>query len=379
MTVQGLPYLIVTMDYATTCAGTCPTCVLGKAERLETGPASTVEAISIGMKAAAAHYGYVETLAVGIGRANVLILPHSSIAEIVEILEIAKREFKYGSIIAEISTSLIGKIEPQIERAKKLAIALEGIGVDARFVVVGNTALVSEKYWANLDQFLGAMEEFRGGRKVEDNGDILQLALSVESLPNPEKLVSRMIGYGFPINVAWAPGHDRGARSEEGLKRLEDWLTDFYGLSITHGLDSSLVNRIGAAVDDAMPTLTEAAQHAARSSEAIVYISPDGQWHNGLFTALAEMDPVRFDPVPTDKTMAGVSARELRQFMTNPACAACPFTGPCVSAGGHKIAQIALRNFTQGTTTCPNGLQKSFAKATQAKTNNSREAVHAFS
>jgi hypothetical protein len=307
------------------------------------------------------------------------MLPHSSITEIVEILEVAKREFKYGSIIAEISTSLIGKIEPQIARAKELATALEAIGIDARFVVVGNTALVSEKYWANLDHFLGAMEEFRGGRTVEDNGDILQLALSVESLPDPGKLAARMTNYRFPINVAWAPGHDHGARSEDGLGRLQEWLADFYDLSIAHGLDSSLVNRVGAAVDMAMPSLTEAAQQAARSSEAIVYISPDGHWHNGLFTALAEMDPIRFDPVPSNKTMAGVSARELRQFMTNPACAACPFVGPCVSAGGHKIAQIALRNFARGTQICPNGLQKAFARATQRKTSNSCEAVHAFS
>jgi hypothetical protein len=331
------------------------------------------------MKTAAAHYDYIETLAVGVGRANVLALPHSSIAEIVEILQVAKQEFNHGSIIAEISTSLIGKIEPQIDRAKELANALNKIGVDARFVVVGNTALVSEKYWANLDQFLGAMGEFRGGREIDDNGDILQLALSIESLPNPDKITSRMTGYRFPINLAWAPGHDRGARTEEGLLRLQDWLAEFYDLSIAHGMDSSLVTRVSAAVDIAMPTLTEAAQHAARSSEAIVYISPDGQWHNGLFTALAEMDPVRFDPVSKNKTMAGVSARELRQFMTNPACAICPFIGPCVSAGGHKIAQIALRNFHQGTNVCPNGLQKSFAKATQLKTNNSREAVHAFS
>lgn len=379
MTIKGLPYLIVTMDYATTCAGTCPTCVLGKAERLETGPASSVEAISAGMKAAAAHYDFADTLAVGIGRANVLMLPHSSVAEIVHILQVAKREFKYGSIIAEISTSLIGKIEPQIGRAKELASALEAIGVDARFVVVGNTALVSEKYWANLDQFLGAMEEYRGGRTTEDNGDILQLALSVESLPDPMKLVARMTDYRFPINLAWAPGHDYGARSEAGLERLQDWLAAFYDLSIIHGLDSSLVNRVNAAVDIAMPTLTEAAQHAARSSEAIVYIAPDGRWHNGLFTALAEMDPIRFDPVPMNRTMAGVSARELRQFMTNPACTACPFVGPCVSAGGHKIAQIALRNFAQGTQICPNGLQKAFARATHRKTDSSREVAHAFS
>jgi hypothetical protein len=343
------------------------------------GPASTVEAITKGMKTAAAHYDYAETLAIGIGRANVLMLPKNSIAEIVEILQVAKREFQYGSIIAEISTSLIGKIEPQIERAKELAKALDEIDVDARFVVVGNTALVSEKYWANLDHFLGSMEEFRGGRTIEDNGDILQLALSVESLPDAKNLAARMTGYRFPINIAWAPGHDRGARSAEGLQKLEEWLAEFYDLSIAHNLDSSLVNRIGTAIDVAMPSLTEAAQHAARSSEAIVYISPDGQWHNGLFTALAEMDPIRFDPVPNNKTMAGISARELRQFMTNPACAICPFVGPCVSAGGHKIAQIALRNFSTGTTTCPNGLKKSFAKASHSKINNPREAVHAFS
>jgi hypothetical protein len=363
--IAAIDYLIVAMDYATTCAGICPTCVLSKVERAVSTPASTLAAIEAGMKSSGAAYEKAGTLAVTIGRANVLALPETSIDEIVTIMRFARENYRFDHILAEISTSLIGKIDLQIERAKRITQALNAEGIESRFVVVANTALHSDKYWANLDRFLTEMEDLRGGREEQKNGDILQLALAIDSLPEPEELVARFSGYGFPINLAWAPSHDCGAQDIEGLARLEDWLAQFYDLSIRFGLDSSIVFRIDNAVRRNITDLMEAVKNAERSSEAVVYIDQDGNWHNGLFTALAEMDPVRFDRLAEGRTMAGTSAREIRKIITNPACSSCPYIGPCVSAGGHKIGLIALRNHNGGTTVCPSGLRKTFERSQQ--------------
>lgn len=341
--------------------------MLGKAERLEKTPATSVDLIKEGMKSAAQSYTHAKILAVGIGRANVLSLPEESITEIVEILQYAKNTFDHDKIISEVSTSLIGKLDHQIDRAKAISLATAKIGVEAKFVVVGNTALVSEKYWNNLHRFLRSMEEFRGGSEIDENGDILQLALSSESLPDPQKLAGRVKDYRFPINIAWAPGHDHGSSDPEKLQNVGNWLADFYELGDELGLDSSLNFRIDGVVDLEVTSITEAVKQVQRSSEAIVYLKQDGSWHNGLFTALAEMDPVRFDKIVPGRTMAGISPKELRSFISNDACVQCPFIGPCISAGGHKIAQITLRNYVSGTNVCPSGLLKCFEKSQQRK------------
>lgn len=375
MTISPIDYLIVAMDYATTCAGTCPTCVLTKVERDFAAPASSVESILNAMRKAGAAYEHAGTLAVGIGRANVLALPESSIAEIVDIMEGARSAFAFDKIIAEISTSLIGKIEAQIDRAKKLSLALAERGFESRYVIVANTALSSEKYWGNLDRFLTEMEDFRGGRMEEGNGDILQLALAVDSLPDVTQLANRFKAYGFPINLTWAPGHDKGAADLQSLERLGLWLAAFYSHAVELGLDASIVTRIDNAMSQGVTSMMTGSRHAERSSEAVVYLSPDGNWHNGLFTALAEMDPVRFDPASERQTMAGTSPKELRQIMANPACRTCPYIGPCVSVGGHKIGLIALRQHEKGTSVCPSGLKHCFALAEERIANGEQAHV----
>lgn len=365
MTQNAVDYLIVAMDYATTCAGTCPTCVLTKDERSLKEAASTVKAVSRGLKTAAEEYAHIGTLAIGIGRANVLSLPETSIKDIVKILNCAKQVFPFEKIMCEVSTSLIGKIDNQITRAQRISQETSKIGVETKFVVVGNTALVSEKYWKNLDQFLRAMEEFRGGRDIDDNGDILQLALSSDSLPDPEVLAQRVKDYRFPINIAWAPGHDRGARNEKNLAKIGEWLGQFYDASQIFNLDCSLNNRVDTVMSLRTNNIPSAVEQTIQSSKSIVYIDQEGEWHHGLFTVLAEMDPVRFDPIRSGKTMIGISPKEIRSLITNEACKQCPFVGPCISSGGHKIAQITLRNYLNGTTVCPSGLRGCFERSEQ--------------
>lgn len=376
---MDIPYLIVATDYATTCSGTCPTCVLTAMERKRSYPSTNAETIIGALKSAARSYGKIGTLALGIGRANVLDLPETSIGEIGRIVAGAATCFDHDDMVVEISTSLVGKIDRQIARAKAIVEASSQWNCDVRFVVVTNTALHSEKYWRNVDTFYEAMADMRGGSEKDDSGDIIQLALSVDSLPAPKDLAARVERYRSPVNLTWAPAFDRGLTAPDSLSRLEHWIGEWFRITDALDIDSSLVNRIRQNLPMADVGMPEAVAHATESSRAIVYVSPDGSWHNGLFTVLAEMDPIRFDPQAPAAGMAGTDPRALRKFLTNPSCAACEFSNACIASGSHRIGMIALRQFPGGTDDCPSGLRTAFASASMEGNASAGRSQHGHS
>jgi hypothetical protein len=375
---KDIPYLIVATEYATTCSGTCPTCVLTKDERLRAFPATTAAKLAAGFCEAAASYGRADTLALGIGRANVLDLPARSVREIGEIVTSAAGAFDHREMVVEISTSLVGKIDRQIARAKEiLAASAEWPCDDVRFVIVANTALHSEKYWRNVDAFYHAMADLRGGADVDHSGDIVQLALASDSLPDPSVLAARIGGYRSPVNLTWAPAFDRGLDTgESALVRMGEWIESWYALTSDGVVDSSLVNRVRQSMGMMDSGMREAAQHADESGRAVVYVATDGTWHNGLFTVLAEMDPVRFDPIAGGRAMSGTDPRELRRFLTNPACSGCEFSNACIASGSHRIGMITLRQFPDGTESCPSGLRAAFASASRERNSSAGRLSH---
>lgn len=374
MTGRHIPYLIVATDYATTCSGTCPTCVLSKEERLRPMPATTPDLMLKGMRDAAQTYDDVETLAVGIGRANVLDLPESSIADIGQVATGVMGLFGQRETLLEISTSLVGKIDRQIDRAKAILHASIAWDCDVRFVVVANTALHSDKYWKNVESFLSEIERERGEGDEDGNGDILQLALSLDTLPDPAELAARVAYQKAPMNLTWAPAFDRGLETVGALGRMTEWIGEWYRFTADNGMDSSLVNRIRQSMRMMDSGLKEAAEHARTSAAAVVYVRPDGRWHNGLFTVLAEMDPVRFDPDADGADMAATTPRELRRLLSNPACADCPFVNACIASGSHKIGLMSLRRFPAGTEDCPSGLRGAFEAAWKDREDTGRRA-----
>lgn len=363
-----LPYLIVAIDYALNCHGTCPTCVLNAAERAAAAPVTTPARVEAALRDVAGRYGRIGTLALGIGRGNVLTLGEDSIGDIVEISRSARNFFDAEDVILEISSSLIGKIEPQIDRARRVAAACQRDGVDARFVIVGNTALSSAKYWANLDHFLRTMQTDRGNE--DGAGDILQLALSLDCLPEVEILTDLVGEYHFPVNLTWAPAFDRLAGDERALERLGAWLADFYSAFQPRGLDASLVTRVHQALERVPSGIVEMVHHVQRSADAVIYVAPDGRWHQGLFTILAEMDPVRFDP-QSSRSAGGSFAiatnpgKDISRLMRNPACSRCPFLAQCVASGAHQVGLITLRRHPAGTSVCPSGLRPTFEEASR--------------
>ncbi len=362
--------LIVALDYATACAGQCPTCVLDQGERGSRLPAISPAVAKNAFDVASDVYGRVGYLALGVGRANVLDLPNA-VSDVMAMAGSAKAAFSPEQLTVEVSTSLVGKIDRQLVAGQKLAAAAERADIDLRFVVVANVALHQDRYWANLDTFLRAMEAGRGGSDRDGAGDVLQLSLSSRHLPPVDDLIDRIGRYRFAINLLWTPFFDAGARHEADLAHLEDWVSQFHDAAAACGLDANIVTRTRNALASHGQSIAQVVEHAREGERAVIYVGSNGAIHDGLFTILAEFDPVRYDPLSHShngrSSAAADDARGFARLMRNPACASCPHLGSCITGGMHRIALTTLRHHPHGTTVCPAGIRRTFDHALKAK------------
>jgi hypothetical protein len=329
-----------------------------------------VETAVAAIETIAPMYPSIGHLALGVGRGNNLLLPHETIADYLEIAAAAERSMTFDDGVMEISTSLVGKVQPQIQRATEIINAFRAAGrrMDPRFVVVANTALASPQYWENLDLFLTSMESARGGRR-DGTGDIMQLNLATDSLPSVKSLCEVLGVYRFPINLAWTPAFDAGSKSEEGLAAITSWIGEFHAEARRMGLDTNVVNRIDAAISSGIGTIPEAVANVVGSASNTIYVAPNGEWHEGFASVLAEMDPVRYDPHSARETgrakVIGDMRSEVSRISRNGACMNCNHLPLCIATGAHKIGLIALRRHPNGTAACPSGMRAAFDAAVE--------------
>ncbi len=370
--VEAVPELVVAMDYTGTCRGTCPTCVLSLAERRSEAPLMTVASIEAGLARVAGAYPHVGSLFLTLGRGNTLVLPETSIDALIAVAQAAEAAVDYRHAAMEMSTSLVGRLEPQIDRAKAIMDRFQASGtdVDPRFLVVANTALSSAPYWRNIDRFLTEIEAYRGGRSVDGNGDIILLNVGIDSLPDVGWLEQFLCDYRFPVNLGWVPTFDQAAGDPNKLQVLARWLADFDAMAERLGLDANITNRAGPAMTNGAAGLDSLVHQIDRSIASIVYITADGHWHRGFNTLLADMDPVRFDPdaprVAGQAQMVDNPRRDIARLMRNPACRACPHMGPCIAGGAYKLGLLTLRRHPGGTDVCPSAMNLVFERRSHA-------------
>lgn len=365
--------LVVAMDYTGTCRGTCPTCVLSLDERRAERPLMTVDAIEAGLRALSASYSEIDRLYLGLGRGNTLALGEDSIDALLEVARAARRHLAYRCGVMEISTSLVGRLDPQIDRARLILDRFAAAGevdIDPRFMVVANTALSSAPYWRNIDAFLTATEAHRGGRTIDGNGDIILLNVGIDSLPDIDWLASFLRDYRFPVNIGWVPTFDQAAADPDRLAILAGWLADFHAMAVDLGLDANIVNRTRDALANGESGLDGLINQTEMSAASLVYLTGDGAWHEGFTSIIAEMDPIRFDPaaprIGGQRRMVADARRDVARLMRNPACRACPHLGPCVAGGTYKLGLLTLRRHPRGTDVCPSAMNLVFERRTHA-------------
>lgn len=374
--IDQMETLILNIDYTGNCIGSCPGCVLSKSERKDNRPFLTPSQIEVAMEDIAPNYGKIGLMAIGLGRGNTLTLDEEIVTtDILKIAKTASRLFDFEEGCFEMSTSLLGKVDDQIRRAKNMVDFFEEsqTGFDPRFVIVANPALKSPKYWDKIDEFLTSLNDYRGNK--DGSSDILIFNLAADALPDLNWLEDFVSNYHFPVNIIWAPGYDKALSDANGIKNLSDWLIGFYDIAKRLDLDNNLINRIRSTAhfsDMDIPSITS---HLEGSSKSLLFISRDGNWHEGLFSVLGDLDPVRFDPKPNKlatnddnphKKLVAIPKKEMSDLLRIKTCRSCPYLRQCVASGAYKGGLLALnnlpKNFSKSTDICPAAIRPLFER-----------------
>jgi len=362
------PLMILNIDYAGRCAGACPVCALSHSERHSDRAFLSPDQVIAGF-AAARQRGHhrMETLVIGVGRGNMLGLGETIVEDLATIARAASDHFLFDEGLIEISTSVMGRIEDQITRAEQILDHFDRLnlghnrGLDARFVVVANTAQTSDSYWKHLQKFLDHLSQRRGGLDCDGSGDVLLLNLSLGHLPPILPLIERLRHYRFPVNVTWAPTLDPAARDPAAIQQLEHWLADWHQAMRQHGMDGSLVTRAAEGWAHRHSDRDALEAQLNGNGAVLLFIDKTGQLHQGFSSVSADMDPIRFASGIGDATgglrMVSSPREELAQLLRWPACRGCEHLAGCVISGAHKTALLTIAGLKPDASLCPSGMR----------------------
>lgn len=359
--------LVVNVDYVGSCSGSCPVCALSDEERASTRPFLTPGQVqNVFRQIHQRGYVLCEDLVLAMGRGNMLDVGDDIIEQLNAVAADAVNWFSFERGLMEISTSLMGKLSEQIERAERIIERFRQAdhGIQPRFTIVANAANTSPSYWRHLRQFTDHMAAVRGNR--DGDGDILLINLSLGHLPPVDKLIEYLDGYRSPINLTWAPMLDAAGDKPEAYEELENWLAAWYAAASASDLDSSLVNRTRECMAfDAMDT-DELKLHMMSHGNKLLYVDSSGMLHHGFTSICADMDPVRFQQVPVQDQngsmrMIASPDQELAELLKFSACRGCAHLKSCVVSGSYKIALLNDQRLPRRSHACPSGMRSVFA------------------
>lgn len=138
---------------------------------------------------------------IGFGRGNLLSMNKESIDELLSLMSECEGILDNAHITFEVSTSLIGKIDKQINQAKYMLEKNKNI----YFNVVINSEVTSEKFWNNWEDFRVANMAIRDNLQLEESGDILVLNVNPKQLPDMNFIYEKVKNVPSPVNISMFP------------------------------------------------------------------------------------------------------------------------------------------------------------------------------
>ncbi len=118
--MEEMEKLIINTEFFLQCHGSCSGCFLSVEERQSTSV--YYDQVLSGLSLLASQYKEVkiDELIIGFGRGNVLNLSDKHLDKLLELINYVESNFIYNKVIFEVATSLIGKLDRQLESAKYL-------------------------------------------------------------------------------------------------------------------------------------------------------------------------------------------------------------------------------------------------------------------
>lgn len=348
--------LIINMEYFLQCFGHCSGCFLTTEERLEENIYKNT--LLLPLLNLSKKYKEVECehLVIGLGRGNILNLSYQSLEEMLSFISKIETLFKYKKITFEISTSLIGKIELQIEKALFL---LEN-NKNIYFNLVINSELTSPSFWSNIHKFYKSTSSYRiNNWGLKDNyGDILVLNINPDNLPDINFIEAFTSSYGSPINISIFPFEREII--EENIEKLNEWSYTLWKKLKNKDLNikNYLINLKNSNIEQNLESFNEYQYHTEKS---YYFIDKMGKITNGSLSIMGEVDKTRL----LEKFNLKININEAYISMQkHKICRLCPYQKECLLSGSY-LNFMANKNKNYNGNSCLSGYKNIFTAFTE--------------
>lgn len=316
---------IINTEYFFQCAGSCSGCFLTDEEKNSTSIYK--DNILNAFKNIHKTLEKKEELVIGIGRGNLLNLSYTQLDNVLDLIKWAEDNFKYDKITFEISTSLIGKIELQIEKALYLLEKSQKNNV--YFNAVLNSEITSQKFWQNVKQFFNATENHRKSKgMLDDTGDILVLNINPNKLPDLDFFKDFLKTHYSPVNVALFP-FEQNKISDEKMKQLINWTKDLY--EVLKDKDFNMKNFI-TSISQYEYDVESLFAHYNGTKNSYIFVYKTGEITQGSLSIMGEVDNIRL----LNKYNLNANIQQaFTKMQKRKSCQLCPVQKECLYSGAY--------------------------------------------
>lgn len=277
---------IINTEYFFQCAGSCSGCFLTNEEKNSTNIYK--DNILKALSKISENLNSQEELIIGIGRGNLLTLSYAQIDDLLNVIKWCEDNFTYKKITFELSTSLIGKIDTQIEKA--LYILNKNKNNNIYFNTVLNSEITSQKFWGNVKTFFQTTEKYRIEQGLsDDTGDILVLNINPNKLPDLKIFKEFLKGHYSPVNIALFP-FEKNNISNEKMLYLIEWTKELY--EVLKNKDFNMKNFIESISSYEYDT-ESIFSHYEGTKNSYIFVYKTGEITNGSISIMGEVDYIR--------------------------------------------------------------------------------------
>lgn len=345
---------IVNTELFLQCHGSCAGCFLSSEERLE--ETTYIENIKLPLLDLLERNKNKEFthFIIGFGRGNLINMSSSSKKKLLELMQECEEIISPSLITYEVSSSLIGKIDFQIQEA----VALIKKNPRIYFNIVINSEITSKQFWLNWQKFYDATTEERKSWGFSDNwGDILVLNINPSKLPNLDFIDNFFAQKGSPFNISLFPFVDKKI-SNEDLINLNQWASDMWKKFKDKDLNIKNYLRNFYSINISQD-LSDIVQYHQKTEKSYFFIDKNGKSISGSTSIMGEVDYVRlldkFNTIPEVKTA-------IIKMQRNKICSLCEYQKECILSGAY-LNMLSNQDKIENPKACLSGYQSIFRDA----------------
>lgn len=338
---------IINSEYFFQCAGSCSGCFLTEEEK--NSPNIYKKNVLKAFKEIVKTLDKKQELVIGIGRGNLLNLSYNQIDDLLDLIYWCEYNFKYEKITFELSTSLIGKIDSQIEKA--IYILDKSSKNNIYFNAVLNSEITSKTFWQNVTKFFETMENYRVSRGLtDDTGDILVLNINPEILPDLNTFDKFLKNHHSPVNIALFPFEN--IVSDKKIQSLIEWTKELY--EVLKEKDFNVKNFVNS-VSTYEYDIKSLFDHYNVTKNSYLFVYKTGEITSGSLSIMGEVDYIRLlKKYDIDSSIKHAFVK----MQKRPSCQKCSVQRECLYSGAY-INFLANENKINPLI-CPSAYQKLF-------------------